>query len=97
MTLAILLSGCAKEVTLPADADAELRSGADIYRSRCASCHSADGSGALGPSLLNVGDQLDSAGQREVVVNGRKAMPAFGATLSEADVDAVIRYTREIL
>lgn len=95
--MVLSLSGCAQEIELPANADPELRSGADVYRARCSSCHGADGGGAIGPALSNIDDRLDSEAQRSVVVDGRRSMPSFGATLSEADIDAVVRYTREIL
>jgi mono/diheme cytochrome c family protein len=97
LLLSLLLSGCASEVALPADAEPELRAGADVYRARCASCHGADGAGAIGPSLSEIETRLDDNGQREIVVTGRNAMPSFGNTLSESDIDAVVRYTREIL
>lgn len=97
LTVVTLLSACAQEVALPADADPELRAGADVYRARCSSCHGADGGGAIGPSLQEIESRLDDAGQRAAVVEGKNSMPAFGTTLSEADIDAVVRYTREIL
>lgn len=93
----MLLSSCAQEAELPADADPELRAGADVFRARCASCHGADGGGAIGPGLRDIEARLDDDGQREVVVAGRKTMPSFGNVLSDADIDAVVRYTREIL
>gem|GEM_PF-1235079 len=97
LLLGLLLSGCASEVDLPADADPELRAGAEVYRARCASCHGADGAGAIGPSLSEIETRLDDNAQREVVVTGRNTMPSFGNTLSESDIDAVVRYVREIL
>ncbi len=93
----LFATGCAEEITLPPDADAELRAGADVYRARCSSCHGADGGGGLGPSLADIDDRLDDAEQRAVVVEGRGTMPAFSNVLSESDIDAVVRYTREIL
>lgn len=91
------LSGCAQEVSLPADADEELRTGADVYRARCASCHGADGGGGLGPTLAEIESRLDDEGQRSVVEDGRATMPGFANVLSESDLEAVVRYTREIL
>lgn len=90
------LSACADEIELPANADPELRAGAEVYSARCSSCHGADGGGAIGPSLTGIDDRLDPAAIREVVVQGRRAMPSFSATLSEDDLDAVVRYTSEI-
>lgn len=95
--MVLSLGGCADEIELPANADPELRAGADVFRARCASCHGADGGGAIGPALSDIDARLDREAQRAVVVDGRNAMPSFSATLSEADIDAVVRYTREIL
>lgn len=97
LLMGLLFSACASEVALPADVDPELRAGADVYRARCASCHGADGGGAIGPSLSEIETRLDDDAQRDVVVTGLNTMPSFGNTLSQSDIDAVVRYTREIL
>lgn len=97
LLMGLLFSACASEVALPADVDPELRAGADVYRARCASCHGADGGGAIGPSLGEIETRLDDDAQRDVVVTGLNTMPSFGNTLSRSDIDAVVRYTREIL
>ncbi len=97
LALAFFSSGCAEEVALPNDADAELQSGADVFRARCSSCHGADGGGAIGPALVGIDGRLDEAQQRLVITEGRKAMPSFASTLSDADIDAIIRYMSEIL
>ena len=89
-------SGCSEGVTLPDDADEELVLGHEVYRQRCARCHGASGGGGLGPGLAGIEDRLDDAGQLDVVVNGRKAMPRFDSTLTESEIRAVVRYTREI-
>lgn len=97
LALTLVLSACADEVTLPADADPELLSGAEVFRARCSSCHGADGGGSIGPGLQGVEERLDDAEQRLVIMEGRKAMPSFKDVLSEAEIDAVVRYAREIL
>ena len=38
-----------------------------------------------------------TAAQAEVIRDGRGAMPAWEGTLSPAQIDAVVRYTREVL
>ena len=93
----LALTACAQEIALPDDADDELILGSEIYRASCARCHGADGAGGIGVSLRGVTDRLNDVEQREVVVGGRNRMPAFGATLSESDIEAVVRYQREIL
>lgn len=93
----VMVSSCAQEVPLPDNADPELRSGSEVFRQKCASCHGVDGGGALGPSLQAIDERLELEEQRAVLLAGRKAMPSFANTLSDTDIDAVLRYTREIL
>ena len=68
---------------------------ATLFGQHCASCHGADRLGAMGPALLpdNL-SRLRKKAAREVVVNGRAAtqMPAFGSTLDDAQVDALVAW-----
>lgn len=71
--------------------------GEEIFMQLCARCHSADLSGGIGPAL---GPGSDAAGRpdeflRLTITRGRGRMPAFGTTLSDEQVDAVIGYLRE--
>ena len=72
--------------------------GEAIYRNVCAGCHMPDGRGASGagayPALArNV--KLEAAGYPLLlVVNGQKAMPAFGQVLDDNQVAAVVNYIR---
>ncbi|NDH11609.1 MAG: cytochrome c [Actinobacteria bacterium] len=67
---------------------------------RCANCHGAGGGGGTGPKLSD-GQVIiaypDPADQRLLIANGRNAMPSFSGSLSSAELDAVVRYTREVL
>ena len=72
--------------------------GEGIYRSVCAGCHMPDGRGATGagtyPSLVR-NAKLEAAGYPVLlVVNGRKAMPAFGSAMTDAQIAAVVNYVR---
>lgn len=93
----MMLSACAQQIALPDDADEELILGSDIYRASCARCHGADGGGGIGRSLRGVDQRLTVEEQIDVVTNGRNQMPRFNLTLSESDIEAVVRYQREIL
>jgi mono/diheme cytochrome c family protein len=73
--------------------------GAVVFANRCASCHGSGGGGGLGPQLSggraaqrfpNIVDQIG------VIANGRGGMPAFGSRLSEAEIKAVVDYTRTL-
>ena len=64
----------------------------------CAGCHMPDGRGAVGagayPALAR-NAKLEAAGYPVLlVVNGRKAMPAFGRVLDDNQVAAVVNYIR---
>lgn len=90
-------TACSQQVTLPDDADAEIILGHEVYGARCARCHGADGGGGIGPSLREVETRLDDDQQATILRNGRKSMPRFDSVLSSEEIDAVIRYSREIL
>src|SRR5882672_7996345 len=72
--------------------------GEAIYRNVCAGCHMPDGRGASGagtyPALAR-NAKLEAAGYPVLlVVNGQKAMPAFGRVLDDNQVAAVVNYIR---
>ena len=104
-SLVVLAVGCAGESPeVPAgpdgSADPVLLTGRDIFSTRCATCHGADGGGGQGPKLDD-GRVLDSfpdlADQVTVIGEGRGAMPGFDGLLSHEEIEAVVRYTREVL
>lgn len=100
-----LAAGCATsapEVPVGPDgtADEVLVTGRDIYTRRCASCHGASGGGGRGPAFEDgrvVERYPDTGDHIEVVRQGRGAMPAFEDVLDPAEIEAVVRYTREVL
>jgi mono/diheme cytochrome c family protein len=71
-----------------------------VIVSRCQTCHGASGGGSVGPKLSDgrvVEQYPDVADQIEVVTEGRGSMPAFGEKLDPDEIEAVVRYTREVL
>lgn len=70
--------------------------GEDLYRQSCASCHGGDGQGGIGPQLAGLMEEKypDPADHVAVVVNGRAAMPAFGSTLGDDEIAAIVAYER---
>lgn len=91
--------------TLPPDATAQ--HGQDVFLSQCLPCHRLKGGGAgeMGPDLgepMNPMQYLTEAGLRNIIRDPRAVrtwpslqMPGFDeASLSEADLDAVIAYLR---
>lgn len=106
LVLALTAAACgpASPPEVPAAADGVpdpvLVEGRTIYSRRCAGCHGTSGGGGRGPQL-GEGRVLEShpdiEDQIQLVTNGRDGMPAFEGTLSEAQIEAVVRYTREVL
>ena len=84
---------------VPAD-DAQLVEGRALWASNCVNCHGTDGGGGVG-TKLNDGELLriypDPAEQASIVTEGRRAMPAFGDKFTDEELEAVLRYTREII
>jgi mono/diheme cytochrome c family protein len=77
------------------DDEAEPRTGSQIYRAVCATCHGRTGQGFVGPSLADVALRFPNvADQVALVANGRGQMPAFRGQLSNDEIEKVIEYTR---
>lgn len=101
----LLATACASATPeVPAGPDGEpdpvLVEGRQIYRNRCAGCHGGAGEGGRGPRLGEgavVEAYPDIADQVAVVTDGRGGMPAWGGVLDAAEIDAVVRFTREVL
>ena len=73
-------------------------SGEDLFANACQGCHMGDGKGATGagtyPSLVRNGN-LESAGYPiTIILNGQRAMPAFGSMMSDEQVAEVVNYVR---
>lgn len=73
--------------------------GAEIYSSRCASCHGSDGGGGIGPRLSG-GAVVDAypevADEIAVVTEGKGRMPSFGDRLASNEIEQVVEYTRTL-
>lgn len=87
--------------------DAVFAQGQTIYAEKCALCHGATGYGdgpgaaALDPKPRNHTDGAYMNAQtnealHEVIKNGKGQMPAWGATMSDEEIDAVISYLRTL-
>jgi mono/diheme cytochrome c family protein len=111
LVVALALAGCAGGDGAPDAAvpprptgalagDAALLEGRRVYAKYCASCHGASGEGAPAPAFVQ-GRLLrvlpDAADELALVREGVGAMPSFAETLTTAQLDAVVRYTREVL
>ena len=79
--------------------DPVLSLGRDVYGATCSNCHGSSGGGGTGPRLAGtvVESYPEIVDQVAIVNDGRNSMPSFGGTLSPAEIEAVVRYTREVL
>lgn len=99
--LALMLGACARpdtpEVT---NGDPVLEAGRTTYINACASCHGFGGGGNRGPKLSD-GKVLenfpDIVDQIDIVTEGKGSMPSFSGRLEADQIEAVVRYTREVL
>lgn len=79
-----------REDTAPADSVAAQAE--EIYKANCISCHGADLGGGFGPELKNVEKRLSADEQFTVIKEGRAQMPAFGGTLSDEEIRALVEW-----
>lgn len=106
LAVALLVAACssgdAPEVPTAdgGEPDPVLVEGRSVWSAQCARCHGADGSGGAGVKLSDGrAEELhpEVVTMVEVVADGRNAMPAFGGSLSDEEIEAVVRYVREVL
>ncbi|NOX31086.1 MAG: c-type cytochrome, partial [Actinobacteria bacterium] len=98
--LALLVAACGSSSTAfspppgetyPAE---QIVEGQDVFLRTCAVCHGSSGTGRAGPNIVMVWERLTVDEHRDVITNGRGAMPAFEITLDPDQIEAVIAYTR---
>jgi cytochrome c6 len=79
-----------------ADDPAQVEAGMAVFENNCASCHTSEGVGsAAGRPLTDIAlEEPDRTVHVDSVTNGRGGMPAFGAALSEDEIDSVVSYVR---
>lgn len=97
MTLGIACGG--GDAAVPTPSDPVLAQGQKVFGANCAQCHGKNGNGGMGPKLAGVvvAKYPDIADQEAVIANGKEGMPTFDEKLTAEEIDAVARYTREVL
>lgn len=60
-----------------------------IYKSNCVTCHGADLTGGVGPSLQKIGAKLSKDQIAAKIANGGAGMPAFKNTLEDNEIAAL--------
>jgi len=73
---------------------------AALYKSKCAMCHKADGSGNAAmkvPDIRTAEVQKETDAQLiEATTNGKGKMPAQKGKLTEAQIKDLVKYIREL-
>jgi mono/diheme cytochrome c family protein len=100
VTAVVLLAAACGGQSAPATpSDPVLAQGQQIYNRNCASCHGKGGNGGMGKKLAGVvaNEYPNIADQEAVIAGGRGSMPAWKDKLTPEEIEAVARYTREVL
>jgi mono/diheme cytochrome c family protein len=94
LTISTLPSG-AQQLTRPAPENEQIDVG-QLFATTCGWCHSDGGRAAgKGPQLMDT--KRDDDFIRNRIKHGKEgAMPAFGATFSDAQIDEIIKYIRAL-
>jgi cytochrome c6 len=98
----VLATALAAVVTLPIAARAQNAS-ETLYKSKCAACHGADGSGSamgkkLGAQDLQTAEaqKLSDAELSDIITNGKNKMPVYGKSLKAEDIKGLVAYIRTL-
>jgi len=66
-----------------------------LYKQKCLSCHAADLSGRIGPSLETVGERLSKEELITIITMGVRGMPSFKRVLSAEEIDTLAVWLEE--
>jgi mono/diheme cytochrome c family protein len=77
---------------------------ATIYQNQCATCHGKNGHPTLKGKLRGAPNFTQARWQEKVsddhifntISNGRDRMPAFGNKLSQAEIESLVHYIRQL-
>jgi cytochrome c6 len=85
---------------LSLSADAQNASEA-LYKSKCAACHGADGTGSATGKKMGAHDfttadvqGMSDADLATIITNGKNKMPKYGASLKPEDIKGLVAYIR---
>ena len=72
-----------------------------LYKSKCAACHGADGTGSATGKKMGAQDftTADVQGMSDadlgmIITNGKNKMPKYGASLKPEDIKGLVAYIR---
>jgi len=74
-----------------------------LYKSKCAACHGADGTGSATGKKMGAHDftTADVQGMSDtelstIITNGKNKMPAYGKSLKAEDIKGLVAYIRTL-
>jgi cytochrome c6 len=74
-----------------------------LYKSKCAGCHGADGTGSATGKKMGAHDfttadvqGLSDAELSTIITNGKNKMPAYGKSLKTEDIQGLVAYIRTL-
>jgi cytochrome c6 len=72
-----------------------------LYKSKCAACHGADGTGSAMGKKMGAHDfttadvqGMSDAELATIITNGKNKMPKYGASLKPEDIQGLVAYIR---
>ena len=72
-----------------------------LYKSKCAMCHGADGTGSATGKKMGAQDfttadvqGMSDADLTTIITNGKSKMPKYGASLKPEDIKGLVAYIR---
>jgi mono/diheme cytochrome c family protein len=89
-------------VVLSLSLSAHAQSAADLFKSKCAGCHGADGTGSATGKKMGAHDfttadvqGMSDAQLTDIITNGKNKMPKY-ASLKPEDIKGLVAYIRTL-
>ena len=89
-------------VVLSLSLSAHAQNGADLFKSKCAGCHGADGTGSAMGKKMGAHDfttadvqGMSDAQLTDIITNGKDKMPKY-ASLKPEDIKGLVAYIRTL-
>lgn len=82
------------------NAKADAQAGAAMYKTKCASCHGADGKGKAALKTQDLASaavqNMSDAELTAITTNGKGKMPAYGKSLKPEQIQDLVAYIRSL-
>jgi mono/diheme cytochrome c family protein len=102
MQVFVTVAAIAVIFILSLSADAQ-NAGETLYKSKCAACHGADGTGSATGKKMGAHDfttaEVQGMSDMElstIITNGKNKMPAYGKSLKADDIKGLVAYIRTL-